>query len=93
MIILAILGVVQGSWISLAAGGTSGVLILIGAWLTTKKPKPAFIGLLILSILLTGRFLPLYLAEQAIYPTGLIAALTIAGIIVAGLALFAKPKA
>jgi len=93
MIILGILGFLEGSWISLAAGGGSGVLILLGAWLSSKKPKPAFIGLLVLSILLTGRFLPLYLASAVIYPSGIIAALTIAGIIVAGLTLFSKSKA
>jgi len=89
MLVLAVLGA-RVSMVSLIAGGVSGILILIGAWLTTKFPKPAFIGLLVLSILLAGRFLPAFLSTMAFYPAGIIAILTIIGVIVAALVLFRK---
>ncbi len=90
LLILAILGGIQASWISLAAGGTSGVLVLIGAWLSKQHPKPALIFLLVLSALLAGRFLPLFLSTQALYPSGIIGILSLIGAVLAALALFRK---
>lgn len=45
-----------GSLASLLAGGGSGVLLLVAAWLVGKKPKAGLSMAIVLSLLLVGRF-------------------------------------
>ena len=72
---------------SLIAGGISGILLLIGAWLMMAQEKSGLWTCLAVSVLLTGRFLPGFLASKKIYPAGLMALLGIIGIVIGSLLL------
>jgi uncharacterized membrane protein (UPF0136 family) len=47
----------KGSVASIVAGGVSGGVLLLGAYLVPRKPKGALLLLLIVSIALAGRFI------------------------------------
>ena len=72
-----------GSTISLISGSTSGVLILIAAFLL---PNNVTIGLAlggIVSLLLIGYFLPAFLHAGKMMPHGLMSILSILGVVFA----------
>ena len=76
----------KGSVPSIVAGGISGVLLLVGAFLL---PNNVFAGLAIagvVSVLLAGRFLPAFLKTSSFMPAGMMAILSVIGIVVAVLA-------
>jgi len=89
MLVLAVLGA-QASIASLIAGGASAILLMIGTLVSVKYPKPAFIGLLLLSLALLGRFLPAFLQSGTFYPSGIIALLAAIGAVVSFLVLVRK---
>ncbi len=78
------------STVSLVAGGTSGILLLVASYLLPEKLQPALILGLIVSVLLAGKFVPDFIHKKAIVPGGLMALLSIAGIVVTLLVWYRK---
>ncbi len=91
--ILAVVGGVLGfvkakSRASLIAGGISGVLLCVAAYVTTTaNARIGLVAALVLSLALAGRFVPGFLKSRKVMPAGLMAALSVAGIGIAALAL------
>ncbi|MDB6173887.1 MAG: Transrane protein [Chthoniobacteraceae bacterium] len=80
----AVQGAVAGSIISLIAGGILGALVLAGGYLLPTQPTTALILALVGSIGIAGKFVPTYLKKgRAIWPAGILALLSVIGIIVA----------
>jgi uncharacterized membrane protein (UPF0136 family) len=73
------------SKVSLIAGLVSGLLLTIAGLLgLIGFPRPALVMGGVVSLLLLGRFLPGFLRKKSIYPDGLMAGLSIIGIVLAG---------
>jgi len=87
--VLTILGGIIGymkakSRASLVAGGVSGGLLLVAAWLAHSGH--AFSGFIlggVVSLALLGRFAPAYRKQHKFFPAGLMALLGLGGIAVA----------
>lgn len=83
-IVGGVIGYVKaGSTASIVAGGISGIALIIAAWLL---PGNVVLGLAIagvVSILLAGRFIPAFMSTGKIMPAGLMAILSLIGVIVA----------
>jgi len=72
-----------GSMASIVAGGITGVLLLVGAFLL---PEYRIVGLAtacILSLLLAAQFVPKFLRTGRVMPAGMMSILSVIGIIVA----------
>jgi|SRR5437016_5360450 len=72
-----------GSMASIVAGGITGVLLLVGAFLL---PEYRIVGLAtagIVSLLLAAQFVPKFLRTGRVMPTGMMSILSVIGIIVA----------
>ncbi len=72
-----------GSTASLIAGSISGVLLLVAAFLL---PTHVVVGLtiaIVVSLLLAGRFLPAFFKTGKLMPSGIMALLSILGIVFA----------
>ena len=97
-IILGILGFVRAkSRASLIAGGLSGIALMGAAFVIAKHYKfepehlnRGYIMGLVLSVLLLGRFLPAFLKTKKFYPAGIMAILSLGGIIAGILGLLGK---
>lgn len=77
-----------GSKASLIAGGVSGVLILVGAWLMmTGRVQNGLILGLIVSSLLEVRFLPAFVKTKKLMPAGMMTGLSVIGTVLSVLAL------
>ena len=77
-----------GSKASLIAGGVSGVLILVAAWLVMSgKAQEGLILGLVISTLLEARFLPAFVKTKKPMPAGMMAALSMIGSVLSILAL------
>ena len=94
--VLTILGgvigfVKAGSRASLIAGGVSGVLILVAAWLVMRRQEQAGLILgLVISSVLEMRFLPAFLKTKKPMPAGMMAVLSMIGTVLSVLALVKK---
>lgn len=89
-IVGGIMGFVKkGSVASVVAGGLAGVLLIIAALWLKEKPQNGLILGGVISLALAGRFLPLFLKKFDWMPAGLIAVLSVIGVIVTVVA-FAK---
>ena len=94
--VLTILGgvigfVKAGSKASLIAGGVSGALILLAAWLVMRGQAQAGLILgLVISAVLEMRFLPAFLKTKKPMPAGMMAALSLGGTVLSVLALVKK---
>ena len=97
-IILGILGFLRAkSRASLIAGGLSGIALVGAAFVIAKHYKfepehlnRGYIMGLVLSVLLLGRFLPGFLKSKKFYPAGIMALLSLGGIIAGILGLMGK---
>ena len=72
---------------SLIAGGISGVLLLLAGWLIATK---LYVGLglgMVVSLALAGRFVPGFLATKKVMPAGMMAVLSVVGIVLTAVAL------
>ena len=72
-----------GSMASIVAGGITGVLLLVGAFLL---PEYRIVGLAtacIVSLLLAAQFVPKFLRTGRVMPAGMMSILSVIGIIVA----------
>jgi uncharacterized membrane protein (UPF0136 family) len=93
--ILTLVGGIMGfvkakSSASLIAGGVSGALLVVASVMLPHRPVVAYVIGLTVSVLLTGKFLPDYIHKKAIVPGGLMALLSIAGIVLTLLAWYGK---
>ena len=79
----------KGSYASLIAGGLSGVLLLIAAVWLKDKPQNGLILGGVVAVALAGRFIPAFMKKFDWMPAGLMAVLSVIGLIVTLLA-FAK---
>ena len=84
--LLTIAGGVMGfvsahSRASLIAGSVAGVLLLVASFLLNQQQVVALIIGLLVSVLLAGKFIPDFIHKKAIIPGGLMALLSIAGIV------------
>ncbi len=80
---------VKGSLASIIAGGVAGALLLVAYALVSGKVTAALVLGLVVSILLAGRFAPLFFKGAAFMPAGLMTILSIVGLIIS-LAAFIK---
>ena len=76
----------KASYVSLAAAGGLGVLMLASVYLWTKKPRAGRIMSVVLALLALGRFIPAYLKKPSVYPAGvtLAASFIVVMLLVAG---------
>ena len=80
-----------GSKASLIAGGVSGVLILVAAWLVMRGSTQAGLILgLVISSVLEMRFLPAFVKTKKPMPAGMMAVLSMVGTVLSVLALVKK---
>lgn len=63
---------VKQSMVSLIAGAAIAALILFTLWLTKTNPRMGRIGSLIVAVLVTGRFLPMFLKSGDWLPAGIL---------------------
>ncbi len=77
----------KGSKPSLIAGGISGLLLLLGWWLTHTGVASGKWVVLVVAVLLLGRFLPGFLKSKSLMPAGIMAGLSVVqiGLVVAGM--------
>jgi uncharacterized membrane protein (UPF0136 family) len=75
-----------GSMPSLIAGSVSGVLLLLAAFLLPGNVVAGLALGAIVSILLAGRFLPAFIKTGSFMPAGMMAILSVVGIVMALLA-------
>ena len=86
-----VLGYVKaGSMASIVAGGISGILLLVGAWLIPEHQVGGLILSGLVSLLLIGYFVPKFMRTGAVMPAGMMSALSAIGIIVALIAWLKK---
>lgn len=76
---------------SLIAGGVSGLLLLLSGYLVaTGKVQLGLILGIVISVALAGRFVPAFLSTHKFMPAGMMAVLSIAGLVITVLALVKK---
>lgn len=83
-IVGGVIGYVKaGSTVSIIAGSVSGIALIVAAFLL---PGNVALGLALaglVSILLAGRFIPVFMKTGAVMPAGLMSILSVIGVIVA----------
>jgi uncharacterized membrane protein (UPF0136 family) len=97
-LILGILGFLRAkSRASLIAGGLSGIALMGAAFVIAKHYKfepehlnRGYLMGLVLSALLLGRFLPGFIKSKKVYPAGIMALLSLGGIVAGILGLTGK---
>ena len=72
-----------GSVASIVAGGITGVLLLIGAFLLPEYRVVGLATAFIVSLLLGAQFVPKFLRTGRVMPAGMMSILSVIGIIVA----------
>ena len=80
----------KSSYVSLVAGGLSGVLLFIAALWLKDKPQNGLILGAVVSIALAGKFLPKFLKNHDWMPGGTMSVLSVIAIIVTLLAFATK---
>lgn len=86
--LLTIVGGVMGyvkaqSTISLVAGAITGLLLLVAAYILPEHTMAGLIMAGLVSLLLAGQFLPKFFRTHKMMPAGLMAVLSVIGLIVA----------
>jgi uncharacterized membrane protein (UPF0136 family) len=88
-----IMGYVKANSVaSLIAGGLSGILLMAGAWMMDSSARPILMGLGLISLVLAIRFVPAFINTMKVMPAGLMAGLSVVGVVLAAWALFAPGK-
>lgn len=72
-----------GSTASLIAGSISGILLLVAAYLLPAQAVAGLTIAIIVSLLLAGRFVPAFIKTGKLMPNGIMALLSILGIVFA----------
>jgi uncharacterized membrane protein (UPF0136 family) len=76
---------------SLISGSISGALLAAASFMVPgRHPNVAFIIGLSVSVLLAGKFVPDFVHKKAVFPGGLMAVLSLAGIVITLLAWYGK---
>jgi len=75
---------------SLIAGCASGLALLVAVWLLPDHLTAALVVGLIVSAVLAGKFLPDFMHKKALLPGGLMALLSLGGIVITLLAFYRK---
>jgi uncharacterized membrane protein (UPF0136 family) len=75
-----------GSMASIIAGSVSGVLLLVAALLLPGNATAGLVLAGIVSLVLAARFLPAFMRTQDFMPAGMMALLSVIGIVMAVLA-------
>jgi uncharacterized membrane protein (UPF0136 family) len=94
--VLTLVGGIMGyvkakSYASIISGFISGgMLIAAAVMLTTKHPARAYVIGLLVSVLLAWKFVPDFVHKKAVVPGGLMALLSLAGIVLTLLAWYGK---
>ena len=78
------------SVVSLLSGSISGVLLIAASFMLPARPIRAYIIGLLVSILLAGKFVPDFIHKKAIVPGGLMALLSVAGVVLTLLAWYGR---
>ena len=79
-----IIGYVKaGSTASIIAGGITGVLLIVAAFLLPEHRVAGLATALIISVLLAGQFVPKFFRTGRIMPAGMMSVLSVIGIIAA----------
>ncbi len=86
--LLTILGgvigyVKAGSTVSIISGSIAGILLLVAAYVLPEHLRTGLAIVLIVSLLLAGRFIPNFFATGRVMPAGLMSILSAIGIVVA----------
>jgi uncharacterized membrane protein (UPF0136 family) len=79
-----------GSTASIIAGSISGVLLLVAAFLLPGQAVAGLTIAIIVSLLLAGRFLPAFFRTGKLMPDGMMALLSVLGIVFAVVAWIRK---
>ncbi|MGZ5552356.1 MAG: TMEM14 family protein [Chthoniobacterales bacterium] len=79
-----------GSVASIVAGSISGLLLLLAAFLLPQNIAAGLIVAAVVSILLAGRFVPAFLKTGKMMPAGMMAILSVIGIVMAIIAWIKK---
>lgn len=83
-IIGGVIGYVKaGSTASIVAGAISGIALIVAAWLLPGNPAVGLIIAGIVSLALAGRFIPAFMRTGTVMPAGLMAGLSLVGVIMA----------
>ena len=77
---------------SLIAGGVSGILLAVGALMMGSNTRPILMGLGLISLVLAIKFVPAFINTMKPMPAGLMAVLSVVGLVLAGWALFGPAK-
>jgi uncharacterized membrane protein (UPF0136 family) len=72
-----------GSVISVVSGSIAGILLLVAAWLMPDHQAAGLIVALVVSVLLAGRFVPIFFQKHQVMPALLMSVLSVIGIVVA----------
>jgi uncharacterized membrane protein (UPF0136 family) len=72
-----------GSTASIIAGAMSGVALIVAAWLLPGNPAVGLIIAGLVSVALAGRFVPAFMRTGTMMPAGLMAGLSVIGVIMA----------
>lgn len=95
-IVLGIMGYVRSQSVaSLFAGGVSGILLAVSGIMALRRESMdgvnwGYVLGLVVSVLLLGRFLPVFLKSKKFYPAGIMAVLSVLGIAAGTLGLLHK---
>jgi len=81
LIIGGFMGFKKGSKVSLIMGLASGILVLGGAWFLTINPRPAWLFLICLNVLLSAAFISRLIKTRAFMPSGMLLVVTLAVLI------------
>ena len=72
---------------SLIAGGIAGALLLLAGWLAGTQGRVGYIVGLVVSLALAGRFVTAFGKTKKVMPAGVMAVLSVVGVVLTGLAL------
>jgi uncharacterized membrane protein (UPF0136 family) len=72
-----------GSTISLISGGIAGALLIVAAFLLPSQFLAGIVIALLVSLLLAGRFVPIFFTSGKVMPAGIMSLLSVIGIVVA----------
>jgi uncharacterized membrane protein (UPF0136 family) len=79
-----VLGYVKaGSTASIIAGSISGILLLVAAFLLPDRLAAGLAVGFIVSLLLAGRFIPIFIRSGKIMPAGMMSILSLIGLVMA----------
>ena len=79
-----------GSTASIIAGSISGIALIVAAYLLPGNVAVGLIMAGVVSVLLAGRFIPAFLKTGKVMPAGLMAVLSVIGVVMAVVAWIKK---